>query len=383
MEREGVVLELIEKIYAAGFGEIGWDKVTGRVRDLLGCSVVAIHVDDTRRGEAIVGSTVGVDPEEEAKYEEYYVTRNPWVLRAAPFMATGRLLLGEAYVSQQELHCTEYYNDFARPNGLGRALAVCLHYEPDLLAFFSHFKSPGDGPFSDREVALVRTLAPHLQRASAASGTFHRLRAERELAVQALDALPRGAAILDARGHVVVMNRILERIVRAGDGISFQAHRLRFAHRSAQRALDSILAREGFDASGGVLRARRPSMAADYEVVVTRLPALDEAPSVFSARRSRFGWLLMVSDPVREPVSALRGLRRMYGLTGAEAEVADLLVAGRSLPEIGELRNTSLNTVKTQVRSIHQKVDVSSRAELVRRLSGLQAGAGPETFGDP
>jgi DNA-binding CsgD family transcriptional regulator len=55
-------------------------------------------------------------------------------------------------------------------------------------------------------------------------------------------------------------------------------------------------------------------------------------------------------------------------LTAVEAAVAELMCAGRTLPQIAQLRGVSVNTVKSQVRQIFRKLEVDSRVALLRRL---------------
>lgn len=50
-------------------------------------------------------------------------------------------------------------------------------------------------------------------------------------------------------------------------------------------------------------------------------------------------------------------------LSSQERRVLRLLVAGRTNPEIARELIVSINTVKTQVKSIYRKLDVSSRRE--------------------
>jgi DNA-binding CsgD family transcriptional regulator len=56
-------------------------------------------------------------------------------------------------------------------------------------------------------------------------------------------------------------------------------------------------------------------------------------------------------------------------LTAAEAEVAERMCEGRTLPQIARLRGVSVNTIKSQVRQIFRKLEVDSRVALVRRLA--------------
>ncbi len=61
---------------------------------------------------------------------------------------------------------------------------------------------------------------------------------------------------------------------------------------------------------------------------------------------------------------------KLPALTGAEREVLDHLLAGKSNAVIARLRRTSVRTVANQVASIFRKLGVSSRSELAA-LAGL------------
>ena len=57
-------------------------------------------------------------------------------------------------------------------------------------------------------------------------------------------------------------------------------------------------------------------------------------------------------------------------LTAAEREVASMMLAGWSNAAIAAARSASASTVANQARSIFAKLRVTSRAELVARLTG-------------
>jgi DNA-binding CsgD family transcriptional regulator len=56
-------------------------------------------------------------------------------------------------------------------------------------------------------------------------------------------------------------------------------------------------------------------------------------------------------------------------LTRAEHEVALLVLEGKTNADIARLRRTSARTVANQLRSVYNKLGVSSRAELAARLA--------------
>ena len=77
--------------------------------------------------------------------------------------------------------------------------------------------------------------------------------------------------------------------------------------------------------------------------------------------------------PLRRNAGMIRVLREVYGLTGAEASVAEALQAGTSLGDYARERRVSLNTVYTHLRHIKDKTGCKRLAELIRKLNDLQA----------
>ena len=72
---------------------------------------------------------------------------------------------------------------------------------------------------------------------------------------------------------------------------------------------------------------------------------------------------------VATPDTEARSLVSTAGLTPTETATAELLLRPLSLVEIARERGVSLNTIKSQVRSIYQKLGVGGRAEAVERLT--------------
>ena len=72
---------------------------------------------------------------------------------------------------------------------------------------------------------------------------------------------------------------------------------------------------------------------------------------------------------VATPDTEARSFVSTAGLTPTETATAELLLRPLSLVEIARERGVSLNTIKSQVRSIYQKLGVGGRAEAVERLT--------------
>lgn len=76
---------------------------------------------------------------------------------------------------------------------------------------------------------------------------------------------------------------------------------------------------------------------------------------------------------VAAPVEAPRSADELHGFTPTERALADLLLTSLSLADIARTRGVSLNTVKSQVRSIYLKLGVSARPEAVVELQRILA----------
>ena len=59
------------------------------------------------------------------------------------------------------------------------------------------------------------------------------------------------------------------------------------------------------------------------------------------------------------------------GATGAEREVIDLTLDGNTPKEIGQLRETSVRTVTTQLAEIYRKAGVGSSRQLAAFTTGV------------
>jgi DNA-binding CsgD family transcriptional regulator len=76
--------------------------------------------------------------------------------------------------------------------------------------------------------------------------------------------------------------------------------------------------------------------------------------------------MMFVADPESTLPNFPEKLRQIYHLSPTEAQLAEALVNGRSLKQFAVDRGTSLNTVRTQLRSLAAKVGAKRQVDVVR-----------------
>ena len=78
---------------------------------------------------------------------------------------------------------------------------------------------------------------------------------------------------------------------------------------------------------------------------------------------------LVARDQTRKPNG--RHLQKLFGLTGAETEVALSIAAGHTLLEIARSRKLSRTTVRSHLGSIFSKTDTKRQSEVVALLTSM------------
>ena len=166
--------------------------------------------------------------------------------------------------------------------------------------------------------------------------------------------------------RVLFLNRSLQEIVRASDGLAMRTGRLVLADTRAEAELrNEIVSLFSFDPAGESspsnrpLRARRPSLKAHYELLLGRLP---HALSLLVPAEAAA--VLFVSDPESAPAVEESVLRLLHDVSlRAEAALAAALVRGATVEEFAASRNVSISTARTQVRALLEKTGTRRQTE--------------------
>jgi DNA-binding CsgD family transcriptional regulator len=120
-----------------------------------------------------------------------------------------------------------------------------------------------------------------------------------------------------------------------------------------------------------VMRVAAGSSSAPYRVLLS--PLKTPANPDTGARDRRH--VLMIYEPNAGQRLPLRILTELYGLSDAEAALAELLFEGESLDGAAEQLHISINTAKTHLHHVFVKCDVHTQGELLQLLS-----LGPRTL---
>ena len=369
------LLILIDRAYDAATNGDAWRALLEALAEAVSCEVVGVNLQDLKGGPASVQCQIGVDPSWKARYETYYAPRNIFLAARPDLTFSGAIRNGEAIVPDHQAMGTEYFNDFLRPLGLLHAIGMVPVKTGSMASLLSLMRRIGAPSFADSDFELLARFMPHLQRAIAIHQRLEAVDLGRSAANEALDRLTIGVVILDQDGKAIFFNKQSETILAQRDGLLLNRDGLACARPREANLLRCLVAQAcGTGAGrellpGGTLHVTRWPPRRPLSVLVSPLRVRS-----FALASPSPAAVVFIGDPERKVAGVGSVLRTLYGLTPAEAAVANLLLEGLRTDQLAERLGITLFTARTHVKRVLSKVDARTQTDLVRVLLSGPAG---------
>jgi DNA-binding CsgD family transcriptional regulator len=214
-----------------------------------------------------------------------------------------------------QLRPTQLYRRCYEPDGLHDELSLVVYHRDCFVAWIAVVRGRGERPFERADLRRVSPLAGAISDALIAA---------------------------EARERAQVPDEPSDLVVRA-DGT------VELASEPARRLL------------------ALPRDADELRAWARRVGACGAAPELFAGQRVRWTRLEGIGEArylLRlEPIAPLP-LHPTYVLSQMQREIAALAAAGATAPEIAAMKAMALPTVRTHLRQVYERLNVTSRAEL-------------------
>jgi DNA-binding CsgD family transcriptional regulator len=167
-------------------------------------------------------------------------------------------------------------------------------------------------------------------------------------------------------GDVILSNTEAQRIFDLSDGLGVgRDNRLSCDDPDSSTKLQALASAAGAAATApsepAILTIPRPS--GQFGFVVSTGTIHDRLAELETGLACGF---IVLIDPSRPTPLDVRGAAALGKLTPAETEIASALVAGLSVTQIAENRETSLHTIRTQLKTLSAKLRCNSQADIIR-----------------
>lgn len=380
------LLEAVDLIYAAALGEgASWQDVGDKLMTLMEAQRATLWVADEASPP---GNLLMRHDAYDEEYAATFVLLDPYRKSARSVSVEeasrlrGDVRLGHEIIPDSSYVKSGFYADFGRKSSR-RYMIGGLISMSKVIPLGLH-RDAASRPFGEEERRALSWLLPHLQR-----GLQMRNRlapSSSSLGAGALDLLSIGVIVVDRTMRILHSNANAEALL--GDsqsGLSstqFRPGSVTGTYRVFARHPDDdarlcrlVNAASRGGAGGGMqLRAPRGALQADSAVLsVLVCPALrhlsssaqpNMGTSVLHGAATLFACYLL-----KPSIPPARLLIDIFGFTRAEADVAVALVGGVTAEDVSRARGVSLETVRSQIRSILRKTGSTGLRDFERIIA--------------
>jgi DNA-binding CsgD family transcriptional regulator/PAS domain-containing protein len=369
-----ILSDVIGSIYDCTLDPSRWERTLAEITQAMSGESAILSLNNLRHDCLLIDKSVGWGQfgiEERQKHiPEIHARLNEWFAKGPsldePFVASRQL-------TSDYLQSSLYVQRCLNPLGIVDIMHLFLMYTPLHFSELVVGRHKRQGPITDREIEIGMLLLPHLRRAVTISNVLDAHAIEGARMAEALDALRCGVVLTNSEGNILHANRSAEHMLQNGAAVQ---------------------------GTGGILSAKAPAAAQELRKAI-RLAARDEAMLgktglairlTGSAAPPHFAHVLpMNGSELRTqlqpeavaavfigesmataldltPAETKEYLRRRFGLTPAEADVALEILKGDGRQAAAVRLGISMTTVRTHLSHIFEKTSVRRQAELVRLL---------------
>lgn len=364
------LLNVIGDIYEASFNPAHWNKVACSLCQLFNAHSSGIFMEDYEyKNRDIIGS-YGLPKASTLAYR-MGLAKYDYTFQLQAATAPGQ---AQQLVKAQEIKTTHpiYYRLMLKPNNVGFLSAMGIYKNEEWHVGVALHRAFDATPFSVEELKTLELLYPHFKRALRIHKEFYKLRSQQQSLHAALGQLSLGLIILNPDGRVDYCNAVADVLLKYHQGLKITDQQTLQAHlHSENKQLQQLISQS--IVAGKEEKAYRHQAIAlhhpDQEHVIHIMVAMLDDPQTQVAQGKVALYLSIPESPFNLSVEALHTL---YSLTPAESAIAIALVNGLSLAQISKANGVSIETVRSQLKSIFIKMGVKKQQDVIRLLlSGI------------
>ncbi len=310
------------------------------------------------------GISHGVPEEAPKTWCDKYQTMDPFVFLLSSPLQSGnkQVLTSRDIAGAKDYVDTEFYTDFLKPQSIFHMMAVGLTTGSGLIGLLGLHRSAKGSAFSRKSIAKVSAMVPYIsaavQKIKLAEMTDIREELIRTLTA---DLSHRGLVILNKDFLPVFLDKKTRNILNIP---TYGGHEI-------VKPVTNLLPAEIMQACLEIKR-KVPAFGSNQRNERVRFEVKHEgsylAGYLYAYQPQGKDLYFVICLDTKPGLSSTSEDFSEFHLTPREVEVAYLISAGMTNPEIAEKLYISIRTVQAHLRTIYRKVKVHNRTSLVSRL---------------
>lgn len=375
-----MVTDLIGYLYDAGLEPGLWGAAFDRLQAYFGWSSGGIHIHSPQLAGTDISYSVNIDAATLGLYVDRYLVVSP-ITRYLADKKPGAVCAINFLQRESDWTKGEFFHEFVqRLNNAYYYGGALLAMDEGRMVKLSFQRRKKDGPFTSRELWELAVLGPHFERALQISRQLAAGRARHAALSSLVDSLDFAVFLLDRAGRVALRNQRSEDMLSQGSDLRLRQGRLCLAGEVENERLSRLIQEAtrttiglGVQAGGALFVL---VFGAERRLCLLVTP-LNSASGQWEFLDEQICAGVFVSVPSARRSLGHQVLMTWFGLTPAEARLAERLANGERPEDIADDLQVSRETIKVQTRSIYEKIGVHRQAQLAKLLLATPAAVAP------
>jgi DNA-binding CsgD family transcriptional regulator/PAS domain-containing protein len=357
----------VGSIYDCALDPTRWPEAIREVCAMANCLAGVIGVNDLASGAARLQQFWNYEQDWLDRMVIYGPEIAGW-LRNVPDLYLRPLdepMVVKRAVGRDLVERSRYYNEWLQPKKIIDAVHLTVLRQGDSVGVLALSRHESNGAVTDRDLAIIRLLSPHIRRAIAVSDVLDMHAMAVNTFEASLDLIAAGVVLVDAHGTIIHANRAARSMLAAGSPIRSDQGALHACLPEATAALRAVIAKAAGDEAavgGGGIGIPAPHSNGDPALIHV-LPLMSgDIRTRIAPRASAALFITPAVDGIGDSGAALGAL---FDLSPGEVRPIERLIAGDTVAEAAKRLDIAVATVRTHLRHIFEKTGTSRQAELV------------------
>ena len=313
-----------------------------------------------------------MDPEIVEAYNNHYGDKDVW-LNEFDKIKVGSVVGGLATLAPHSEFDGGYLNDILLASECKDCLSTKLVGSQELIASYSVYRDYSKEAFDTEACERMALVGQHFRHAIALRSEFDELRGKHEVLIRTLEALETPMMLIQSGGSIVWANPAAEHQLAQQRLLKVEGGKLIPANKRLHNQFEAKIERvfeHGFGAAIPLMGTR------EIDIGVLYVSSVNAAirPAFLPSLDGSLGTPLVLAKLKmgrRDNPHLHNILRTLFGLTGQQASVAELVFAGKAIPEIAAVLGIGTGTVRNHLKAIFQKTGTHRQSELLKLISQL------------
>lgn len=358
--------KLITMIYSSIHSDELKQRSLSELSKLISANSIIFRVFDRKNPKLAFHYSTGLESRWIAKYYNYYSHLDPFhsLLHRA---TANSAYLSHEYISDHELHNSEYYTDFLRPNNIAyMAFGYTATFGSKTYIIEAH-RSIYDGPFEIEAIEILNRILPHISQSIEIINKMDGLKHTLYLANSFLDCIPTGVIILNKELEAILINKPANKFLMKQKEFKVAGNKIRLEDEIDNKTLTEHLKEAAQQTLEPPIKTLSISIKNDETLRLLVMSAKDLNKNIELDKAEAAAVVFIDLQSQNKPLSS-KILSLLYGLTPQEARLTISLAQGNSLEDYSKTRGIAKSTARSHLKSIFNKTGTRRQGELIKMV---------------